>query len=277
MNNVKDDIRIDEEFKLAVVLSPEQRRLLEVSRLGLVGKYEYPDALKWFEPDAIDGKVLCSRGFIAADKGDGYALRWVADGRQGPAGLNNLAPPIACDCSRYNYGGYQRKATEHLCVRIIPTPESPLRWIVSVASLDWLIECYTPKPVRVSDTPLSSLVQQVVFEAEEMDPLSQYPPRPLEWGRERTGDRKIDLYVIQSVNGGPVKIGKSWNPEERCEQLAIGHPYPLEVMRVYHWCGYLEKEVHDKLYAYHIRSEWYKPEALSVLDDIVLELKGTVA
>lgn len=64
-------------------------------------------------------------------------------------------------------------------------------------------------------------------------------------------------YFIQSVFGGPIKIGKG-DPDARLECLQVGHPVPLRVLSRIE--GDREAEFHEMFRELHVRGEWFRNE-----------------
>ncbi len=68
------------------------------------------------------------------------------------------------------------------------------------------------------------------------------------------------IYVIQS-DGGPIKVGRSINPEHRRKMLTIQQPYDMKTIFV---CevqadreAQIERLAHSILAPYHLRGEWF--------------------
>lgn len=69
-----------------------------------------------------------------------------------------------------------------------------------------------------------------------------------------------DVYFIQSVAGGPIKIGCSDAPEARLSQLQTGSPFKLEIVGVVPDGGRkLEGELHKKFAGSRSHGEWFFP------------------
>lgn len=77
-----------------------------------------------------------------------------------------------------------------------------------------------------------------------------------------------ERYLYAAKDGdGRIKIGISKNPEERIKSLNVGHPDKLEIcfVKKTESSGYKdETDLHNKLSDFHIRSEWFNPEALPI-------------
>lgn len=67
------------------------------------------------------------------------------------------------------------------------------------------------------------------------------------------------VYFIQSVNGGPIKIGKT--SEERLfirlTSIQIGNPEELIIIGITY--NFSEKDLHEKFVKERIRGEWFSP------------------
>jgi hypothetical protein len=63
-------------------------------------------------------------------------------------------------------------------------------------------------------------------------------------------------YIIGHSGGNEVKIGIATNPEKRLAQLSTACPYDLEILCLID--GDVEKDLHNSLYGYKTRGEWFK-------------------
>lgn len=88
---------------------------------------------------------------------------------------------------------------------------------------------------------------------------------------QRTAPSYGFVYVIQSEQGGPVKIGKAKNPRERIATLQTASPYPLRLLHVLPGGRPLERQLHERLAPFRLRGEWFD------LDPKVLELLALIA
>lgn len=78
------------------------------------------------------------------------------------------------------------------------------------------------------------------------------PPRP-KW------DGPMHIYFLQKGEDGPIKIGRSRNPERRCTNLQVYNPDPLHLIKAAPATAELEQELHKKFCANHVRGEWFTP------------------
>lgn len=78
-------------------------------------------------------------------------------------------------------------------------------------------------------------------------------------GREREKEQGF-AYLIQSVAGGPIKIGWGRDPEKRRRAMQTGHPYRLEVVAEFPGPRSLESRLHERFAASRIPGgEWFEP------------------
>lgn len=70
------------------------------------------------------------------------------------------------------------------------------------------------------------------------------------------------VYFIQSVNGGPVKIGQSADPKKRLALLQVGHPEDLTIRRLIPDPAMLERFAHTLFGYAHIRGEWFEADEI---------------
>ena len=67
------------------------------------------------------------------------------------------------------------------------------------------------------------------------------------------------VYFIQEGENGPIKIGRSGNPEKRLGNLQEGNPRKLKIIAVLHGDRQRENEIHHELRRFGIRGEWFYP------------------
>lgn len=67
------------------------------------------------------------------------------------------------------------------------------------------------------------------------------------------------LYLIQGVDGGPVKIGRSSDVVKRLLELRSSEMRPLRLVSVIPNRGPLEPDVHASFIRHHQRGEWFDP------------------
>lgn len=65
------------------------------------------------------------------------------------------------------------------------------------------------------------------------------------------------IYFIQCDHSGPVKIGKSTNPQNRLKSLQCACPYKLHLIKILH--GDSDIYVHKLLKDYRRTGEWFEP------------------
>ena len=98
------------------------------------------------------------------------------------------------------------------------------------------------------------------------------------WNTEMDTSTDDSLYVMSiSKLRGIVKVGRSKNPNERAFQLALSHPFLVNVDHQYPGYGFLELVIHRKLLPYRVEDgsgrEWFNATG-SVADTII---KGVIA
>ena len=97
--------------------------------------------------------------------------------------------------------------------------------------------------------------------------------------RRRKAIAKTNLYVIQAVNGGPIKIGIADSINERVKQLQTGNPYELNVVDfIDNVSPSLEARLHKKYKDYRLHGEWFEdcvlPHVMRDLSNIRAERRG---
>ena len=68
------------------------------------------------------------------------------------------------------------------------------------------------------------------------------------------------VYFIQSVNGGPIKIGYAENVNTRLNELQIGNPEELQVIKTIRGGRDVETTIHEAFKQYRLRGEWFNAE-----------------
>ena len=68
-----------------------------------------------------------------------------------------------------------------------------------------------------------------------------------------------NVYFVQQIVGGPVKIGVAWDAEQRLATLSIWSPHPLKLLALAPGDKYLERNVQDCFADCHYHNEWFHP------------------
>lgn len=77
------------------------------------------------------------------------------------------------------------------------------------------------------------------------------------WWRELTTEKALFVYFIQHGEGGPVKIGKAYDPKSRLRELQCGNPRTLVIRAVVLSGDSTEERLHGRWWKYRIRGEWF--------------------
>jgi phage anti-repressor protein len=105
---------------------------------------------------------------------------------------------------------------------------------------------------------LASLSKNSVFTSADLFSLIQDIDLP--------NSDDLFVYAIREVETGRVKIGISKNPSSRLKQLQTGNPNTLEISAIIEADSFSdERAAHTKVIDHHIRGEWFKAEALTLL------------
>lgn len=67
------------------------------------------------------------------------------------------------------------------------------------------------------------------------------------------------IYFIQSVNGGPIKIGKADNPQVRLKMLQSANPETLDIIGLAQGGVVQERMLHKHFDNARIQGEWFNP------------------
>jgi hypothetical protein len=68
--------------------------------------------------------------------------------------------------------------------------------------------------------------------------------------------KKWKTYVIEAVDQGLIKIGKSTDVDRRFEELQVASPHELRVLVV--WNGDRESRLHKQFNAHRVGGEWFR-------------------
>lgn len=90
--------------------------------------------------------------------------------------------------------------------------------------------------------------------------------------RLEAGELKGWVYLIQALNGGPIKIGWARDPERRLQDLQTGQAEQLTLLAVIPGTKRLEHDIHRKLIYARLGGEWFQPvEAARLLRPVIAE------
>jgi hypothetical protein len=78
------------------------------------------------------------------------------------------------------------------------------------------------------------------------------------YGLKRGKMAKSMVYFIQYGENGPIKIGKSEDPETRLLQAQTFCPHECRLLWVYGGNKYSERDLHRKFRSIRIRGEWFE-------------------
>ncbi len=67
------------------------------------------------------------------------------------------------------------------------------------------------------------------------------------------------IYFIQTVEGGPIKIGVTTQLQARLSALATAHSKDLRVLGVLDGERSVEKELHERFSHLRVKNEWFEP------------------
>lgn len=71
-----------------------------------------------------------------------------------------------------------------------------------------------------------------------------------------------DLYVMQNCCG-LIKIGRSYDPENRRRLLQISDKCTIKIVKILNECGHLEENAHIHLQKFRITGEWFEGTEIS--------------
>ncbi len=79
------------------------------------------------------------------------------------------------------------------------------------------------------------------------------------------------IYFIQAGENGPIKIGKSDDPERRLKQLQTAHHKELKLLWVEDGAEEKESAYHEDFKDHNIKNEWFRPDP--IIDFLCGEVK----
>lgn len=80
--------------------------------------------------------------------------------------------------------------------------------------------------------------------------------------KKRTGlgpETKGFIYFVQSIRGGPVKVGFSKDPKTRLEEFQCGSPIRLRLLATIPACFKDEPRIHSEIRGSRSHGEWFHP------------------
>lgn len=181
--------------------------------------------------------------------------------------LRDLIPPLSKDEYRLLEEGDLGFESEDKLLKLTPSKIGAMWFHANYIDETDMTETYTKRPMAFSR--ISQLMPYYdLLRNKKMNPIKMNP-EPLDFNDakvKKESNKKTNVYLIQSVIGGPVKIGKANNVEERLKQHQCGSPFLLELIKVYEnvHCDF-EKELHNKFDNYRVHGEWFNEEILKFI------------
>jgi hypothetical protein len=88
-------------------------------------------------------------------------------------------------------------------------------------------------------------------------------------------DSSVSYVYVVRMETGQIKIGMAKDPQKRLKGLQTSHPLGLEILMVFkidystypYYVNEVELDFHEWLDEYRIRGEWFKAEALALIED----------
>lgn len=146
-------------------------------------------------------------------------------------------------------------------------------WFLELQHIEGMYEDYSKKPLRADMMKYLPFLQPPAhfrLQPRHCDPIV----RPWQIAeRKHKAPISRDIYIIQAVIGGPVKIGVSVYPPARLEQLQVGCPFPLRIIKSFPATKTVtEKGLHARFAAYRLHGEWFQEDILALLEKEGVEL-----
>lgn len=95
-------------------------------------------------------------------------------------------------------------------------------------------------------------------------------PRSTDPANDNIEDEPGFVYFVQAVEGGPIKIGWSVDPDKRLKELQGGNPKELKLIGIEAGDMQHERELHGRFRDHRMFGEWFMPEP------VILEYIATI-
>jgi hypothetical protein len=87
--------------------------------------------------------------------------------------------------------------------------------------------------------------------------------------------KNTNIYFIQSIYGGPIKIGKAYNMSKRFKQIQANCPYKLKIILLFeNEHEKLEKFLHKNFSKHRLHGEWFNSKIVYELEDVLNEYEN---
>ena len=189
-----------------------------------------------------------------------------------------LIPPLTpeeyqqLEAKALGFSGWNKERNKF--IEIIPSAAEGKYWFIQVTDSIPAIQEYTKRAINeiILGTAIKAITKGETFElqAQKSSPL---PTDHFTKITTRKNTQKTtNVYFIQSVVGGPIKIGVAGNPEERMKQHQTGSPFRLKIVHIIWGVSYqTEKELHNRFANYRLHGEWFSEKILGLLDGVGYE------
>lgn len=150
-------------------------------------------------------------------------------------------------------------------MEVMPSTMGNLYWFFVLNDLNLGIQEYTKRPIALSRIKTVNFLWN--------DKFSLKPefcsPLPIDYfdvvPKAKTRNKTTNIYFIQSVIGGPVKIGTANNIEVRIKQHQTGSPFTLKIIKtIENVSRKTERELHKIYSDYRVHGEWFSEEILKL-------------
>lgn len=173
---------------------------------------------------------------------------------------------LICLWSRADISGWHRAEPELLRWVFLYEKETPELLAEIAAALDELVAGGSAVRANPAGGGSAAWVRVVsvrgFLDGKKVDAGAGYVPHIPPFHERRT------IYLIQSGEGGPIKIGISRDVEDRLAQLQTSHHERLRLLATANGTEDDERELHRRFHRAHKSGEWFRPvpEILALLD-----------
>lgn len=186
--------------------------------------------------------------------------------------FRDLIPPLTekelgrFENNNLGFKGWNKNNDKFL--EILPSKMGNTYWFVCFSDLCVGFQEYTKRPIALSRLLSIELLRDVSQHSLKPCfctplPIDHFDDHKI--SKEKT--KLTNIYFIQSVKGGPIKIGKADNIEHRLKQIQNLNPFKLKIIKTLNGVPYqFEKVLHKKYRKYHLHGEWFSEEVCSLLN-----------
>jgi len=164
----------------------------------------------------------------------------------------------------------EKQGTDSTFFNLWPTPLGHEYWLWRFVANEGNLSEYrqvSEEPAHINDLP-SQWFEHYVFRTVYHNPAWKLKKQLTQKAKEKA-HHITNIYFIQAGIGGPIKIGRAINIQERINQHQPSCPYKLNLIHaIYDVKSTFEKHLHNKYKKYRLHGEWFSEK---ILNDLTLK------